>query len=334
MLTPVYIMALDELPKHNTGAIVTEVNDFVFDDAAIVACLLRQWDVPAGMIGTAVGDDVRGHVLAKQLKDWGVQGKVRFTKKYKTPLEVNVSDKKGARTYFWQRSEEILETLGDADLSLIKKAKLLYVDWYDGNHIVRAMEEAKKHNVPVFSSSSLRFGAAVQAAVTNDAIGPIVGAATFGIGAMVGPEAFMEVRYLAHAKQRQALELIPGWAGEFRRVFGRDSGGLLHTYRTEDAELIVVALGSVLGTIKDTVDELRASMWVAEQARAAGLKPAGEDGTYFQWWPLRRIERTSQTAPMAALQGAASSFMRCGRSPSMRRSIHMKISVYTVCGQA
>jgi hypothetical protein len=53
----------------------------------------------------------------------GVQGKVRFTKKYKTPLEVNVSDKKGARTYFWQRSEEILSTLDTADLSLIKNSK-------------------------------------------------------------------------------------------------------------------------------------------------------------------------------------------------------------------
>jgi pyruvate ferredoxin oxidoreductase alpha subunit len=77
------------------------------------------------------------------------------------------------------------------------------------------------------------------------------------IGAMVGPEAFMEVRYLAHAKQMRALELIPGWAEEFRRAFGRASGGLMHTYRTEDADTIVVALGSVLGTIKDTVDEMR-----------------------------------------------------------------------------
>jgi pyruvate ferredoxin oxidoreductase alpha subunit len=77
------------------------------------------------------------------------------------------------------------------------------------------------------------------------------------IGAMVGPEAFMEVRYLAHVKQMRALELIPGWAEEFRRAFGRDSGGLLHRYRTEDAELVVVALGSVLGTVKDTVDAMR-----------------------------------------------------------------------------
>jgi len=77
------------------------------------------------------------------------------------------------------------------------------------------------------------------------------------IGAMVGPEAFSEVRYLAHAKQMQALELIPKLAEQFQAVFGRDSGGLTHTYRTEDAEVIVVAMGSVLGTIKDTVDEMR-----------------------------------------------------------------------------
>jgi pyruvate ferredoxin oxidoreductase alpha subunit len=61
------------------------------------------------------------------------------------------------------------------------------------------------------------------------------------IGAMVGPEAFAEVRYLAHAKQMQALDLIPQVADEFRQVFGRDSGGLIKTYRLEDAETIVIA---------------------------------------------------------------------------------------------
>ncbi|HAV79005.1 MAG TPA: carbohydrate kinase family protein [Anaerolineae bacterium] len=150
MLTPVYIMALDKLPRRNTGEIVHEVSEYVYDDAAIIACNLSQWGVPSGMIGTSVGKDILGHHVENMLKQFGVQGRVRFTKKYKTPLEVNVSDKKGARTFFWQRSEEILQTLETASLSLIKKAKLLYVDWYDGDHIVRAMKEAKKHNVPVF----------------------------------------------------------------------------------------------------------------------------------------------------------------------------------------
>ncbi|MBF0381204.1 MAG: pyruvate ferredoxin oxidoreductase [Magnetococcales bacterium] len=77
------------------------------------------------------------------------------------------------------------------------------------------------------------------------------------IGAMVGPEAFAEVRYLAHYKQMRALERIPEISAEFRDRFGRDSGGLVHTYKTEDADTIVVALGSVNGTIKDVVDEMR-----------------------------------------------------------------------------
>jgi pyruvate ferredoxin oxidoreductase alpha subunit len=82
-------------------------------------------------------------------------------------------------------------------------------------------------------------------------------AAPVTIGSMVGPEAFAEVRYLAHAKQLQALDFIPEVAEEFSGAFGRPSGGLLRGYRAEDAETVVVALGSVLGTIEDTVDELR-----------------------------------------------------------------------------
>ena len=150
MLTPVTIMVLDKLPKHNTGALVREFSEFVFDDAAIVACLLRQWGVPTGMIGTAVGDDPRGHALADQLEEWGVQGKIRFSKSIKTPIEVNVSDKTGARTYFWHRPPEMLATLDTADLSLLNGSQLMYVDWYDGEHIIRAMDEANRLKVPVF----------------------------------------------------------------------------------------------------------------------------------------------------------------------------------------
>jgi pyruvate ferredoxin oxidoreductase alpha subunit len=78
------------------------------------------------------------------------------------------------------------------------------------------------------------------------------------IGALVGPEAFTEVKYLMHAKQMQALDAIPAIAAEFAETFGRESGGLIRGYRTDDADTVVVALGSVLGTIADVVDELRA----------------------------------------------------------------------------
>jgi pyruvate ferredoxin oxidoreductase alpha subunit len=77
------------------------------------------------------------------------------------------------------------------------------------------------------------------------------------IGAMVGPEAFTEVRYLAHYKQQQALAVIERDARDFKAAFGRDSGGLLRSYRAEDAETLVVAMGSVCGTIKDCIDDMR-----------------------------------------------------------------------------
>src|SRR5512146_467478 len=142
MLTPVSILVVDQLPEHNTGALIKEVSEFIFDDAAIVACLLRQWQVPTAIIGSAVGDDARGHRLARQLEEWGVQGEVRFSKEFHTPVEVDVSDQTGARTYFWQRTEQVLSTLDTADLSPLNGSRMLYVDWYDGDHILRAMDEA------------------------------------------------------------------------------------------------------------------------------------------------------------------------------------------------
>jgi pyruvate ferredoxin oxidoreductase alpha subunit len=77
------------------------------------------------------------------------------------------------------------------------------------------------------------------------------------IGAMVGPEAFTEVRYMEHHKQMQALEIIPEITKEFEEIFGRDSGGLISTYRAKDADTLIVTLGSVIGTISEVIDEMR-----------------------------------------------------------------------------
>jgi pyruvate ferredoxin oxidoreductase alpha subunit len=106
------------------------------------------------------------------------------------------------------------------------------------------------------------------------------------IGAMVGPEAFMEVRYLAHARQLLALERIPVIAQEFAQRFGRAAGGLVSPYRCDDAETIVVALGSVLGTLKDTVDDLRAG---GAKIGVLGLRS-------FRPFPLAAVRQALQSA--------------------------------------
>jgi pyruvate ferredoxin oxidoreductase alpha subunit len=84
------------------------------------------------------------------------------------------------------------------------------------------------------------------------------------IGAMVGPEAFTEVRYLAHQTHVRALELIPRIGLEYAAVVGHAGADLLSTYGDAHAETVVIALGSVLGTLKDTIDEL------AEEGRPFG----------------------------------------------------------------
>ena len=88
----------------------------------------------------------------------------------------------------------------------------------------------------------------------------------------------MEVRYLAHAKQRQALELMPVLGGRVpQHLRPRERRARRTTTALDDAEIVVVALGSVLGTIKDTVDEMR------EQ----GVKIGVLGITCFRPWPAR-----------------------------------------------
>ncbi|GAB3558562.1 M28 family metallopeptidase [Spirosoma fluminis] len=41
-----------------------------------------------------------------------------------------------------------------------------------------------------------------------------------------------------------------------------------------------------------SLDELKASVWIAEQLRAMGLQPAGDDGTYFQFFHIQRTRIT------------------------------------------
>ncbi|MEX2492238.1 MAG: pyruvate ferredoxin oxidoreductase [Nitrospirales bacterium] len=93
------------------------------------------------------------------------------------------------------------------------------------------------------------------------------------IGAMVGPEAFAEVRYLAHHKHMQALEAIPRISQEFQDIFQRHSGDLLKQYHANEAETLLLALGSVNGTIKDAVDDLRAEGWPVGAIQLCSYRP-------------------------------------------------------------
>jgi pyruvate ferredoxin oxidoreductase alpha subunit len=115
------------------------------------------------------------------------------------------------------------------------------------------------------------------------------------IGAMVGPEAFAEVKYLMHAKQMAALDEIPLIADDFREDFGRSSGGLLKPYRLEDADTVLVALGSVLGTIEEVVDGMR------DEGVSVGVLGI----TCFRPWPIAEVrEALSRAQRVVVLEKA------------------------------
>jgi pyruvate ferredoxin oxidoreductase alpha subunit len=119
------------------------------------------------------------------------------------------------------------------------------------------------------------------------------------MGAMVGPEAFMEVRYLEHTRQMRALELIPGWAEEFREAFGRDSGGLMHAYRTEDAD-------TPAGSCTPTARRTRTPSW-SRWGRSWGRSRT-------RWTCCAR--RASASACWASPASARGPRLRCGACSS------------------
>ncbi|MCX5709899.1 MAG: pyruvate ferredoxin oxidoreductase [Candidatus Omnitrophica bacterium] len=78
------------------------------------------------------------------------------------------------------------------------------------------------------------------------------------IGPLVDPEYYTETRYAIEKTHEEALKFIPKVMADFSKAFGRNYNGLVEGYRLEDAEKVIVAMGSVCGTVKDVIDELRA----------------------------------------------------------------------------
>ena len=104
-------------------------------------------------------------------------------------------------------------------------------------------------------------------------------AAPVTIGAMVGPEAFTEVRYLMQQRMDTTLAVVPRIAEEFAQQFGRRSGGLVRGYRTDDADTVLVTIGSVAGAASEVVDDLRSE----------GIAAGALTLTCFRPWPAEAL---------------------------------------------
>ena len=76
------------------------------------------------------------------------------------------------------------------------------------------------------------------------------------IGNFADPEYYMEARYAMDVAMEKSLDVIQKTCDEFAEIFGRQYG-LIEEYKTEDAEIIFVAMGSLCSNIRVIVDQLR-----------------------------------------------------------------------------
>ncbi|MFH1824575.1 MAG: transketolase C-terminal domain-containing protein [Candidatus Firestonebacteria bacterium] len=76
-------------------------------------------------------------------------------------------------------------------------------------------------------------------------------------GLMAGPDRYMETRYALSESIKASKPIIKKVAEDFKKAFGRYYGGLVEEYKTDDAEIVIISMGSIISTIKDVVDELR-----------------------------------------------------------------------------
>ncbi|MEE8620531.1 MAG: transketolase C-terminal domain-containing protein [Syntrophobacteria bacterium] len=86
-----------------------------------------------------------------------------------------------------------------------------------------------------------------------------------GIGLFADPRFYMETRYILHRALEKSEETIKEVSSEFAKAFGRESGGFIKTYKLEEADVVVVSMGSVVGTIKELIDQLE------EEGKKVGL---------------------------------------------------------------
>ncbi|MDD5044759.1 MAG: pyruvate ferredoxin oxidoreductase [Candidatus Omnitrophica bacterium] len=94
------------------------------------------------------------------------------------------------------------------------------------------------------------------------------------LGPLVGPDYYLETRYAIQETHKDVLTLLPKLAADFKAVFGRDYKNLLiEEYRTEGAEKVIVAMGSVCGTVKTVVDQMRAKGKKVGLLRVVSYRP-------------------------------------------------------------
>ncbi len=109
-------------------------------------------------------------------------------------------------------------------------------------------------------------------------------------GAFAEPDKYMETRYMIHDAQKKAKVVIEKISEEFKKSFGRYSGDLIESYRVEDAEIVLVSMGSIIGTFKEVADEMREKGKRVGVLKVRSFRPFPDEEIYNA---LKNVENIS-----------------------------------------
>ncbi|MDI6819209.1 MAG: pyruvate synthase subunit PorA [Methanothermobacter thermautotrophicus] len=110
------------------------------------------------------------------------------------------------------------------------------------------------------------------------------------LGTFTDPDYYMEARYEVEKAMERSRKIIERACREFSEMFGREYG-LVEEYRCEDAEIILVAMGSVCSTLREVIDELR------DKGKAVGLLKV----RVHRPFPAEEIKRAVRNASKVAV---------------------------------
>ena len=111
------------------------------------------------------------------------------------------------------------------------------------------------------------------------------------LGFSAGPDTNTFFKYKEHTGLLNVREVVKEAESRFESIFGRHYSGLTESYRTDDADYILITLGSISGLVRETVDKLR------EQGEKVGLLRI----RYMRPFPNEEIAEAVKNAKAAAV---------------------------------
>ena len=88
---------------------------------------------------------------------------------------------------------------------------------------------------------------------------------------------FAEFKYQQRVAEENALQIIEDVDAEFFEHFGRSYGGLLDPYMADDAEVVIVGMGSMMATARHTVDVMRSAGKKVGMVKIRAFRPFPKD---------------------------------------------------------